>query len=54
MHNYDFLYVGKEMYDHLVEWVDKISRARVNKLFEIDQVKRKCLVLLREKIWSLY
>ena len=34
-----FLYAGKEMHDHLVEWVDKIFEAHVNKLFEIDEAE---------------
>lgn len=41
--------IGKEKHDHLVKWVEKLSWDCLNKLFEIESIKRKIFVLLIEK-----
>ena len=40
---------GKERWGRIVEWVEKVSFARLNKLFEIDTVERAHNVLLLDK-----
>ena len=40
---------GKDRRGHLVEWVEKSSFARLNKLFKIDPFERSHSVLLTEK-----
>ena len=42
------MHVGKETQGHLVEWVEKSSFTRLNKLFKIDQAKWNHTVLLIE------
>ena len=41
--------VSKKRRGHLVKWVEKSSFTRLNKLFEIDQVKQNHNMLLIEK-----
>ena len=40
---------GKERRKHLVEWMEKASFTRLNKLFEIDTSKRAYKVFLSDK-----
>nr|CAN70561.1 hypothetical protein VITISV_031620 [Vitis vinifera] len=40
---------GKERWGRIVEWVEKVSFARLNKLFEIDTVERAHNILLSDK-----
>ncbi|RVW24415.1 hypothetical protein CK203_093229 [Vitis vinifera] len=44
--NYSLVVPGPELRGHLVDWVEKASFDRLNKLFEIDAKERQCKTLL--------
>ena len=44
-----FVRISKDKRGHLVEWIEKLSFSRLNKLFKIDQSRRNHSVLLIKK-----